>query len=245
MVDFKGKVAIVTGAAGSIGHAVAKCLLNAGATAIMVDSDFSRLEKIGKQLDPEGKNTLLRQLDITSSAASAALCAEVASLYGCIDNIIHCAGIYPQKMVVDCTDEEWRKLMSINVDGTFYLCRSAIPYLKQGSSIVLCASGAGHKGSYGHAAYAASKGAVLAFMRSLALELAPNVRVNAVSPGIIATPMTEDLISEQGNSLLAATPLKRFGGADEVASTAVFLCSPLASFITGETVLINGGMYMA
>ena len=245
MLDFQGKIAVVTGAAGSIGYASAKRLLQAGATVVMVDNDLSRLEALARELDPEEKQTLLRQLDITSSSASTALCAEIASRYGSIDSIIHCAGIYPQKMVADCTDEEWRKLMSVNVDGTFYLCRAAIPYLKRGSAIVLCASGAGHKGSRGHAAYAASKGAVLAFMRSLALELAPDVRVNAVSPGIIATVMTEDLISEQGGSLLASTPLGRFGEADEVASTAVFLCSSMASFITGETILINGGMYMA
>lgn len=245
MLEFQGKIIVITGAAGGIGHAAAKQLLGLGATVVMVDNNRPGLEKAAREIDPEGKRTLLRQLDITSSSACNELYAEIASRCGCIDHFIHCAGIYPQKMVADCTDDEWRKCMSINVDGTFFLCRAAIPHLTQGGSIVLCSSGAGHKGSRSHAAYAASKGAVLAFMRSLALELAPNVRVNAVSPGIIATSMVEDLISEQGGSLLSSTPLGRYGDPAEVASVAVFLCSSLASFITGETILINGGMYMA
>lgn len=245
MREFQGKTVVITGAAGGIGYAAARQLLGLGATVVMADNNLPGLEKAVREIDPEGTRTMPRQLDITSSAACAALCAEVVSHYGSMDHIIHCAGIYPQKMVADCTDDEWRTLMTINVDGTFFLCREAIPYLKQGSSIVLCASGAGHKGSRGHAAYAASKGAVLAFMRSLALELAPAVRVNAVSPGIIATAMVNDLIAEQGGTLLSSTPLGRYGDPAEVASVAVFLCSSLASFITGETILINGGMYMA
>jgi 3-oxoacyl-[acyl-carrier protein] reductase len=245
MIEFQGKTVVITGAAGGIGHAAARQMLGAGAVVVLADNNRPGVERAARELDPEGKRTLVRQFDITSSAAAVELFADVASRCGSVDHIIHCAGIYQQKMVADCTDDEWRTLMSINVDGTFFLCRAAIPYLKQGSSIVLCASGAGHKGSRGHAAYAASKGAVLAFMRSLALELAPDVRVNAVSPGIIATAMTKDLISEQGGFLLSSTPMGRYGDPAEVASAAVFLCSPLASFITGETILINGGMYMA
>ena len=245
MIEFQGKTILITGAASGIGRAAAKQLLELGARVVMADKDLPGLEKAAREIDAEGKRSLQRQLDITSSSACDELCAEVVSCCGSMDHIIHCAGIYPQKMVADCTDDEWRKLMSINVDGTFFLCRAAIPYLKQGSSIVLCASGAGHKGSRGHAAYATSKGAVLAFMRSLALELAPAVRVNAVSPGIIATAMTNDLIAEQGGSLLSSTPLGRYGDPTEVASAAVFLCSSMASFITGETILINGGMYIA
>jgi 3-oxoacyl-[acyl-carrier protein] reductase len=104
---------------------------------------------------------------------------------------------------------------------------------------------AGHRGSYQHAHYAAAKGAVLSFSRSLALELAPRIRVNAVSPGLIDTPMVKPLLAARGDELLAATPLKRLGQPEEVARAIAFLCSDWASFITGETLHINGGLYIA
>ena len=107
------------------------------------------------------------------------------------------------------------------------------------------ASIAGHRGSASHTHYSASKGAILAFSRALAGEVAPRLRVNTVSPGIIATPMTTDLVRDRGERLLAQTPLGRFGTADEVAGVIAFLCSNLASFVTGETIHVNGGLYMA
>jgi 3-oxoacyl-[acyl-carrier protein] reductase len=118
-------------------------------------------------------------------------------------------------MIKDMTEVEWRTLMSVNLDGTFFICRAVIPYLTQGSSIVNIASVAGHRGSYGHAHYSASKGAVTSFTKSLALELAPRTRVNVVAPGIIATAMTEELIKQKGNDLLKAIPSQRFGTAPD------------------------------
>src|SRR5690606_19089091 len=117
-------------------------------------------------------------------------------------------------------------------------------HLRKNGSVVLLTSVAAQRGSHAHAAYAASKGGVQSFTRSLALELAPHIRVNAVAPGIIATSMTQDLIGQHGAQLLQSTPLRRFGTADDIAGTIAFLCSPLAGFMTGEVLQVNGGIYI-
>lgn len=244
MIDFTGKVALVTGAGGGIGYQTTEQMLRGGAMVVMADNNETTLRTAAKNLDPEGKRTLAIQVDVSSSASVAALFTQAAAWQGGIDFLVHCAGMYPEAFTKDCSDELWQRLMRVNLDGTFFICREALPHLRDNSSIVLCASMAGHKGSYAHSAYAASKGGTLAFMHSIAMEYAPKTRVNCVSPGIIATSMTGDLISERGQALLAATPLKRFGDPAEVASVIIFLCSPLASFVTGETIHINGGMFM-
>ena len=136
--------------------------------------------------------------------------------------------------------------MGINLDGVLYASRAMIPVLNEGGSMVHIASVAGHGGSRLHAHYATAKAGVLGLARSLALELAPqNIRVNAVSPGIIDTPMIEDLMKLKGDIIFATTPMGRLGTPDEVAGVIAFLASDLASFITGETVHVNGGYYIA
>ncbi|MDC5148873.1 SDR family oxidoreductase, partial [Acinetobacter baumannii] len=141
--------------------------------------------------------------------------------------------------------QEGSKVTAVNLDGVFYTIRAAIPHLRQGASIVNVASMAGHKGSLNHAHYAASKGAVLNLTRTLALELAPNIRVNNVSPGLIDTPMIRQLMQEKGDTLLQQTPLQRLGSSDEVADAVLYLASDFSSFITGETLHVNGGLYIA
>jgi len=155
------------------------------------------------------------------------------------------AAIYDEHSILTMTDEQWRRTLSINLDGTFYLCRAAVPALQEGGAIVtLCSDGA-HSGSMPrHAHYGASKGGVLSFTRSLARELAPRIRVNTVSPGVIDTPMVRDLLQDHREAFLAATPLARFGTGREIAEAILFLCSDRAGFITGQTIHINGGAHI-
>jgi len=245
VISFEGKVAAITGAGNGIGLAAARLMAAHGARLALADLDGARLQEVAAELDPGGQRVLARALDVADPAACDRLMAEAAAHFGGLDHLVHCAGIYPEKLVKDTSDEAWRKLMAVNLDGTFYVCRAAQPHLRDGGSVVLMTSLAAQRGSYAHAAYAASKGAVQSFTRSLALELAPAIRVNAVAPGIIATSMTSDLIGQKGAQLLESTPLRRFGTAGEIAGAIAFLCSPLAGFVTGEVMQVNGGIYIA
>lgn len=245
MLDFSNKIFLITGAATGIGLAAAEYVMQCGATVIMADMNAEGVKQEAARLDPEGKKAVPRALDVASSKACNDLLAEIKEKYDGLDHLVHCAGIYPRDLIEDITDDDWRKLMAVNLDGTFYLCRAALPIMREHGSFVLSASVAGHRGSHAHSAYAASKGAVLAFMHSLAIEAGPrNIRANCVSPGTIVTNMTRGLIEERRESMLAATPLRRFGQPIETATVIAFLASPLAGFVSGETIHINGGMYM-
>lgn len=246
MISFANKTFLITGAAGGIARATAALVVAHGANVALCDLDPVALEALRDELlaaSPQARVST-HVSDVSDSQASRDMASDVAEHYGAIDHLVHAAGIYPEKMVRDMSDDEWHKLMSINLDGTFYMCRAVIPYLAEGSSIVTLASIAAQRGSLAHAHYSASKGAVISFSRSLALELAPKTRVNALSPGIIATAMTKDLLEKSGPGLLQGTPLKRLGTAHEVACGIAFLCSPMASFITAETLQVNGGLYI-
>ena len=246
MIDFTGATFLITGAASGIGLAMTETVLKAGAaTVFMVDKNAEAVKKAAASLDPKCSRTRQKSLDVSSSTDCDALVQGIVAESGGIDHLVHCAGIYPPKaLLTETSDADWRTLMSINLDGLFYICRAAAPHMNDNSTMVLCSSIAGHRGSYGHGPYAAAKAAVKAFGQTLALELAPRTRVNVVSPGIIKTSMTVALIEDIGAVRIAETLFKRFGEASEVASVMAFFCSPLSSYVTGETLHINGGQYM-
>ncbi len=246
MISFHNKTFLLTGAAGGIAKATAKLIVQHGANVALSDVNEAALHTLKKELQTlaPAARISVHVTDIADANACFATAKAVAEQFGGIDHLVHSAGIYPEKLVADMPNEDWLNLMRINLDGTFYICKAVIPYLTEGSSIVTLSSVAAQRGSFSHAHYSASKGAVISFSRSLALELAPKTRVNALSPGIIATPMTKDLLAQKGQSLLDNTPLRRLGTAEEIAGSIAFLCSSLASFITGETLQVNGGLYI-
>jgi 3-oxoacyl-[acyl-carrier protein] reductase len=165
--------------------------------------------------------------------------------FGGIDFLVTAAGVYRDEPAASMTDAQWSDTLSVNLDGVFYFCKAAIPVLRDSSSIVNLTSMAAHcGGSFGHSHYGASKGGVLAYTRSLARELGPRTRVNAVSPGPIETAMTTKLLQARGSTIIEQTPLGRYGQAAEVASVIAFLCSDAASFVTGEAIHVNGGYYI-
>lgn len=246
MITFHKKTFLITGAAGGIAKSTALLVAKHGANVALCDVNEAALHTVKKELltaIPTAQVSI-HVMDISDAVACRATAKTVAGMYDGIDHLVHSAGIYPEKLVADMQDDDWRHLMNINLDGTFYICNAVIPYLNENSSIVTLSSLAAQRGSFAHAHYSASKGAVISFSRSLALELAPKTRVNALSPGIIATPMTKELLEQKGQSLLDSTPLRRLGTAEEVAGGIAFLCSPLASFVTGETLQVNGGLYI-
>jgi len=244
MISFQNRTTVISGAAHGIGRETAWLMARAGATVALCDLDTGGLQRLQSELSEQGLQATIHPLDIADSRACQATAEDIARQHRQIDHLVHCAGIYPEQRVRDMSDEQWLALQNINLNGTFYLCRAVIPHLAEDSAIVTLSSVAGHQGSHSHGHYAASKGGVSSLSKSLARELAPRTRVNIVAPGIIATAMTERLIQQQGTGLLERTPMQRFGTATDVAGAIAFLCSDLARFVNGETLHVNGGLYI-
>jgi 3-oxoacyl-[acyl-carrier protein] reductase len=183
--------------------------------------------------------------DASQSADAKTVVDACVSRFGKIDFLVPCAGIYDDNLIKDISDEQWLHTINVNLNGVFYIVRQAIPVMSDGGAIVNMASQAAHLGgSITHGHYGATKGAILAFTRTLAKELGPRIRANAVSPGSIETPMIARNIATQGEEIVRHTPLKRLGKPEEIASVVAFLCSDASSFVTGETILVTGGSYM-
>lgn len=245
MFDLTGKVAFITGANGGIPRATAALFHRLGAPLVLTDLDRAALDAFAATLPAGGPRILTARADVTRRAEVEEAIALAGREFGGLDILVTGAGLYLEQEVATMSDEDWRRTLGVNLDGVFYACRAAMPLLRRGGAVVNIASMAGHRGSVRHAHYAACKAAVLGFTRSLVHELAPRgIRANCVSPGIIATPMTEAIMRENGAALIAATPMRRFGTPEEVASVIAFLASDAAAFVTGETIHINGGIYM-
>ncbi|GLR45304.1 short-chain dehydrogenase [Mesorhizobium amorphae] len=238
------QVVIVTGAAGGIGSAIARVFNQSGARMVLADYDHHSVSRLATSLDPSAERVIAIRYDASNPSDADAVVSACLAQFQCIDHVVPAAGIYDEQPVSTLTDVDWRRTISINLDGVFYICRRAIPHMRAGGTIVTIASGAAHQGCSPGGHYAASKGAVLALSRSLAKELAPAIRVNTVSPGTINTPMIEDLLRQNGDKFLDATPAGRVGSAEEVANVVAFLCSSASSYIVGEAIHVNGGYYM-
>jgi NAD(P)-dependent dehydrogenase (short-subunit alcohol dehydrogenase family) len=237
--DFEGKVAIVTGAAGALGRAVTGQLVERGASVVAVD-----VERVA------GRGTVAAVEGDVSVAATAERAVSVArERFGGLDVLVCNAGQIVWKPIVETTEEEWDRVQSVNAKGTFLFCRAAIPAMRErgGGAIVCTASIAGVIGLPLQSAYSASKGAIVQLTRQLAVELAPDIRVNAVAPGAMDTPFLHRLLQSSDDpaglaaAIAADHPLQRIASADEVAHTIVFLASGAAAFVTGAILPVDGG----
>jgi NAD(P)-dependent dehydrogenase (short-subunit alcohol dehydrogenase family) len=241
---FAGKVAIVTGAANGIGRATASMLAAEGCRVAYVDID--KAEEAAKS-DGQPLSSGF-PCDVSDSNAVAIMVRAVVERYGRIDILANVAGIFPYSALLDTSDDLLHKVMAVNFFGVAYTARSAVPFMRNtgGGVIVNVASGAGVRPIAGLSAYGASKGAVIAFSRSLALELAPEIRVNVVSPGPTRTANATAISGDKtiGSALDRTSPLGRAAQAEEVADAICYLASDRARFITGQNLHVNGGRFM-
>lgn len=245
MFDFNGMTSIITGAGGGIGRETARYFHACGASVVLADINGDAAQAAASALNTGDGRAIAVQYDASVSGDAGILVARAMEAFGRLDHVVANAGIYTDERAANMSDEVWRRTMQINLDGVFYLCREANRVMTAGGAIVASASAAAHAGgSLGHAHYGASKGGVLALVRGLAREFGPRLRVNAVSPGTIETPMIADNAALQNSDLVSSFALRRMGRPEEVASVIAFLCSDAASYVTGETILVCGGSYI-
>jgi 3-oxoacyl-[acyl-carrier protein] reductase len=241
-----GKTAVVTGAAGTMGLAVARVLLEDGAQVALVDVDALRLDSLIRFLRG---TTLAVSCDVSQSGAVRQAHQQIETVLGPVDILVNNAGILSHDKVEATSDDEWRRIMAVNIDGAFYWSRAVMPGMKKrawGRIINVCSLESKTGGLTAGVAYAASKGALASLTFSLAREAAAHgVTVNAIAPAYVKTPMvTEQLNEQQRRHLLAQIPVGRFCEPEEFAHAVRFLASPLAGFITGEILDVNGGLHM-
>jgi 3-oxoacyl-[acyl-carrier protein] reductase len=247
--DFSGQIVLVTGGTRGIGRAVTLAFARYGATVIAC---YQRAVAAAHQVEAEGAawpgQIRTVQVDIGESAAVERLVATVAAEHGPVTILVNNAGIFPRNAVTAIDDDEWARVLQTNLTGAFYCARAVLPAMiaAKAGVIVNIASIAGQRGSAYHAHYAAAKGGLLAFSRSLAREVAPdNVRVNAIAPGRIETDMLlAQAAGGEQERWLRETPLHRLGTADEIAAAVLFLASPAGAYVIGETLAVNGGIFM-
>jgi 3-oxoacyl-[acyl-carrier protein] reductase len=244
--SLKGRIAIVTGAAGTMGLAATKFLLQDGCTVAMVDSNRKRNEELAWDLGPCAHAF---SFDISDAKAVRAGCESIAGALGPVDILLNNAGVLSNNKAEATDMAEWRRVLGANLDGAFFLAQCVMPAMKArrwGRIINTCSLAAKTGGLTAGTAYSVSKGALTSLTFSLARELAPfGVTANGISPAYVKTPMiTEQLSEEQRQKLLKDIPVGRFCEPEEFAHVVRFLASPLAGFITGEIVDLNGGLVM-
>lgn len=242
MGDLTGETALVTGATGGIGGAIARLLVARGAHVAVSGTHVERLAMIAAELASPAL-----ACDLADAAEVDALVGRAADALGGLSILVHNAGVTRDNLAIRMKDDEFADVLRVNLEAGFRLSRAALrPMMKaRHGRIVFVTSVVGHTGNAGQANYAASKGGLTAMAKALAQEVATRgVTVNCVAPGFIASPMTDALTAAQRETLLARVPAGRLGTGDDVAAAVAWLASPGAAYVTGQTIHVNGGMAM-
>jgi len=247
MKELEGKVAIVTGASGGIGQAVAVAMAAAGADVVVCGQNQGRLDATAQLVQSSGRKVLSHAMNISQADSVQQMVDDVMQKWGRIDVMVNNAGITRDGLIMRMSEQDWDEVMNVNLKSIF-LCTRAVTrvMMKQRSgSIINISSIIGLIGNPGQANYAASKGGIISFTKSVARELASrNIRANAIAPGFIETSMTEKIPENLQKKMLEAIPLGRYGKPENVADLAVFLAGDRSSYITGQVISICGGMVM-
>ncbi|OJY65075.1 MAG: hypothetical protein BGP12_04965 [Rhodospirillales bacterium 70-18] len=250
MGEFAGKRVVITGGAGGIGMEAARAFLAQDASLLLIDANADRLHDAVVRLGGGAQVATWH-----SSIATPAACAEALAQgggtpgNGKLHALVHLAGVFEPDPLDPAEHDVWDRAIAANLTNAYDMAIAFLPHVDRAAAvrgqparIVLASSIAYRRGGIGRAAYSAAKGGIVGLTRALSRELAPQVLVNAVAPGIIRTGMTTGVIAERGEALLSQIPLGRYGEAAEVAGVLCFLCGPASSYITGQTLTIDGGM---
>ena len=244
MINFKGKKILITGATGGIGNALVKKFLSLDGTVLATGTNTEKLDSLKKEFP----NINVLKFDISDHPKIEEFIENVSSQLVGLDVLVNNAGITMDNLSLRMKNEEWKKVIDVNLSSTFYLCKHAIKKMLKNKygRIVNITSIVGHTGNLGQANYSASKAGMVAMSKSLAIEYAKkNITINCVSPGFIQSKMTDKIVESIKAVLTSRIPMSKLGTGEDVSNTVAFLSSDAASYITGETIHVNGGMYMA
>ena len=244
MSSLNGSIALVTGASRGIGRAIAERLAADGATVIGTATSENGAHSISDYLQGEGEGKVL---DVSIPESMQTLLAEITEKHGAVDILVNNAGITRDNLLMRMKDDEWQSIMDTNLTAIFKMSKAVLRGMmkKRKGRIINIGSVVGSTGNAGQANYAAAKAGVIGFSKSMAREVASRgITINVVSPGFIDTDMTKSLSDDQKESIFKDIPANRLGDPKEIAATVGFLASDVAAYITGETIHVNGGMYM-
>ncbi len=244
-----GKIAIITGGGSGIGHAACVLFAREGATVIVADRDGAAAQRVASEIAGQGGRASAHQVDVSREAEVAAMIAKVVADHGRLDILVNNAGYGIAGTVVSTSEADWNALMAVNVNGVFLGCKHAIPVMEKqgGGAIVNTASAAANIGIHDRAAYVASKGAVAALTRAMAIDhVAAGIRINAVAPGTIESPYFTKILSGPDGAVLRRgleerQAMERLGQPIEIAQAMLWLASDDASFCTGSVMVVDGG----
>ena len=243
MINFKNKKILITGATGGIGNAIVKKFVSLEGKVLATGTKTEKLETLKKDFP----NINILKFDISDHSKIEEFIENVSSQLSGLDILINNAGLNMDNLSLRMKDEEWKKVIDVNLGSTFFLCKHAIKKMLKNKygKIVNITSVVGHTGNLGQANYAASKAGIIGMSKSLAIEYAKkNITINCVSPGFIQSKMTDNIVENIKAVLTSRIPMGRLGSGEDVSNTVAFLSSDASSYITGETIHVNGGMYM-
>ena len=243
MINFKDKKILITGATGGIGNALVKKFVSLEGNILATGTKTERLNDLKKEFP----NINILKFDISDHSKIEEFIENTSSQLAGLDVLVNNAGINMDNLSLRMKDEEWKKVIDVNLGATFFLCKYAIKKMLKNKygRIVNITSIVGHTGNLGQANYAASKAAIIGMSKSLAIEYAKkNITINCVSPGFIQSNMTDKIVESIKAVLTSRIPMSKLGTGEDVSNTVAFLSSDAASYITGQTLHVNGGMYM-
>ena len=246
-IDLSNKTAIVTGSGQGIGFATASALHSAGANVVInffADPAGENQKKANEAVESLGERAVAIAADVRSPDQLAAMVAQTVEQFGALDIMVNNAGILRDRSFKKMSQQEWQDVIDTNLTGVFNSAKAAVDHLSEGGAIINVASLSAVTGFFGQANYASAKAGVMTLTKVLSRELArKNVRVNAVAPGVVNTEMGESIPEENRKAMLSNVPLNRFAEPREIADVIVFLASDMASYVTGQTLHVNGGWW--